>query len=281
MRHTPTQLGFTLIELVVTITITAIVMVFVSMFIAAPLSAYEAQSRRAALVAAPSDAWPRLAADLRAALPNSVRWRRNVNGIYVALEMLEVKAVARYAPPLGPTFTVWGTTAGVFPNTPLPFDSNLQTQPYYLSINTADAYAPAGSMSASGAHIVIDATGAAAGEAFVTVTPMPAFPLNSPRHRVYLVSGPITYLCDESLGTLRRYSNYPISATQMTWDSPNAFSTAGFAGELIARGLTSCNFAASLPVITTSQTVAVRLTSTASNGDSVTLLHSSRAEYVP
>ena len=43
--------GFTLIELVISIAIASIVVVFATMFIGAPIGAYETHSRRAALVA--------------------------------------------------------------------------------------------------------------------------------------------------------------------------------------------------------------------------------------
>lgn len=275
--------GFTLVELVVAVTISAIVMVFVSMFIAAPLGAYEAQSRRAALVAGPSDAWPRLEADLRTALPNSIRWRRN--GAFVALEMLPVVDVARYMTPAGGSFTVAGTTNGAFRGITLPFDSIVAGQPYYLSVNNTDpvsAYSLTGSMSAAGARIQI-AAAALPGEASVTVTPAPVFAANSPRHRVYLVSGPVTYLCDETpaQGTLRRYAGYTLAAAHTSRDSPAELNAAGASSTLVARGLTACNFAVSAASATTSQTVATRLTSTATNGDSVTLLHTSRAEFIP
>jgi prepilin-type N-terminal cleavage/methylation domain-containing protein len=269
------QLGFTLVEIVVAITISAIVVVFVSMFMAAPLEANAATSRRAALVAGPSDAWPRLESDLRVALPNSIRTRRNGN--FVAVEMLSVVGEARYVPPIGASFVAWGTAAGgVFLGAPPPYA--------YLSVNNrgtagADAYTLTGSMTAAGATITITPVGS--GEANVSVSPPPVFTAESPRHRVYAVSGPVTYLCDETQGTLQRYQGYPIAANQASWDSPGEFSSAGVTGELIARGLTACTFAASAPGGTTAQTVAVHLTSTAANGDSVTLLHSSRAEYVP
>jgi hypothetical protein len=81
---------------------------------------------------------------------------------------------------------------------------------------------------------------------------------------------------------LRRYANYTVAANQSARDTPAELSGAGGgAGALVTQGLTSCNFA--LPVAassTQSQTVSVRLTTTR-NGDSVTLMHSVRAEYVP
>jgi MSHA biogenesis protein MshO len=278
------QHGFTLVELVVTITISAIVMVFVSMFIAAPLSAYDASSRRAALVAAPSDAWPRMEADLRAALPNSVRTRRN--GVFVVLEMLPVVDEARYQTAPGASFDVSGTSGalgGVFRGITLPFNSGGAGAPYYLSVDArVNTYVTATVLTLATTNIGIAAT-ATPGEARITLTPAPAPALvaGSPRRRVFLVTGPVTYLCDEGQGTLSRYANYALAANQSAWDAPTDFSGAGVAAELIARGLTTCNFAVSALSATTSQTAAVRLTSTATSGDSVTLLHSARAEFVP
>jgi hypothetical protein len=99
----------------------------------------------------------------------------------------------------------------------------------------------------------------------------------------------VTYLCDEGAGTLRRYANYTIAPLQAARATPPALAAAVAAGggtiELIAQGLSGCNFAVSpLPPPAAdgnqSQTAAVRLTTTR-NGDSVTLLHSAQAEYVP
>jgi MSHA biogenesis protein MshO len=275
--------GFTLIEIVVAITISAIVMVFVSMFIAAPLGAYDAQSRRAALVAGPSDAWPRMETDLRTALPNSARTRRN--GAFVVLEILPVIDVARYMTVPGASFTVAGTApgtfGGVFRTVALPFDSAAAATPYYLSVDAAASpYGNATAMTGAATRIGITAN-ATAGEATVTLTPAPALVPNSPRHKVFLLSGPVTYLCDETQGTLSRYANYALAANQAAWDSPTDFAAAGVPATLVARGLTTCNFAVSALDATTAQTIAVRLTSLATNGDSVTLLHTARPELVP
>jgi len=282
MRRCPHN-GFTLIEIVVAITISAIVMVFVSMFIAAPLGAYDAQSRRAALVAGPSDAWPRMETDLRTALPNSVRARRN--GSFVVLEMLPVVDSARYMTAPGASFTVAGTApgtiGGVFRGITLPFDSSLAATPYYLSVNAGvDPYTTAAVLTTSATTIRITAN-ATAGEGTLTLTPAPPLTPGSPRHRVFLLRGPVTYLCDETQGTIRRYANYALAANQANWDAPTDFSAAGVPSTLVARGITTCNFAVSALNATTSQTVAVRLNSTAANGDSVTLLHTARPEYVP
>lgn len=256
--------GFTLMELVVAITISSIVIIFVSMFLSAPIDAYDAHARRNVLVADAAAAWPRMEADLRQALPNSVRTTRN--GAFVALELLRVEGEARYIPPLDTSFQTAGT---------LPALSNS-----YLSVNNLgtpgrDAYAPGNTMTPASTTITI--TPGVLGESLVGLNVAPTFLADSPRRRLYLVSGPVTYLCDEGLGTLRRYEGYPLAALQTARDEPGDFSVAG---TLIARGLSSCNFAVSGFSVTQAQTVAVRLTTTR-NAESIALLHTVRAEYVP
>lgn len=275
--------GFTLVEVVVSIAISAIVVVFAVMFITAPVKAQEAHSRRTLLVADVSGAWPRMAEDLRHALPNSLRTRRNGN--FVVIELLKVADVVRYVPPTTAPFNTVGVFRGI---PPLPFDSNLiPTRRYYLSVNNtgalgADAYALSGSMTPASSRIEIDDTASVAGEAVVTITPAAAFGA-SPRRRIYLVSGPVTYLCDEVQGTLVRYENYTIAASQTARDTPAELLAAGPPGELITRHLTACNFAVSRVLAAGGpqpQTAAVTLT-TAKLGDSVTLLHSAHSEYQP
>jgi MSHA biogenesis protein MshO len=273
--------GFTLIELVVAITISAIVIIFAAMFIGAPLGAYETHSRRAVLVADAASAWPRMEADFQAALPNSLRARRNGN--YVALEMLKVIDVVRYTTP---TAVNPITASGIVRGVTLPFDSNTYSTRFYLSENNlgtagADAYALANTITPAGTRIQITAN-AVTGESSITATPAASFSSVSPKQRLYLVSGPVTYLCDEGQGTLWRYENYTIAANQAARATPGALAAAVTAGngssELIAQGLTSCNFEPLTPH--RSATASIRLTTTGT-GDSVTLLHSSRAEYLP
>lgn len=272
--------GFTLVELVVAITISSVVMIFAVQFMQAPIDAQEVHERRTALAVAAADAWPRMEADLRAALPNSVRVRRN--GGFVALELLAVSGMARYKTPPGATFDIAGTDGNEFRGITLPFASNS----VYLSINNLgtggqDAYSLPGPMTAGGSSIQITDT-AVPGQATITINPAPLFAGDSPRHTVYLVSGPVTWLCDEGQAVLRRYTGYAVAGNQASWDTPGEFAAAGINGPVIARGVTGCNFAVSAVGAPQSQTVSVRLTSTnALSGESVMLLHSMRAEYVP
>jgi len=255
--------GFTLIELVVAVAISSVVVVFAAMFIGAPLGAYETHSRRAALVADTSGAWPRMASDLRQALPNSLRARRNGN--FVVIEMLPVIETARYVPPLSGLLIVAGISATT-------------AMPPYLSINPGtDVYTLTGSTVPVASWTVIPA---GLNEFQVTVVPAPAPAAGSPKARMFLVGRPITYLCDEGQGTLRRYANYTAATLQTAHDTPGELTGAGISNELVTQGLTSCDFQVPAVAVNQLQTASVRLT-TARNGDSVTLLHESRGQYTP
>jgi prepilin-type N-terminal cleavage/methylation domain-containing protein len=256
--------GFTLVELVVAIAISSIVVVFTTMFIGAPIGAYETHSRRAALVADTSGAWPLLETDLRRSLPNSLRARRNGN--IVVLEMLPVLGVARYkTSPSAVSITTSGAYAGV--------------APAYLSVNNllpANAYALSGSMANASNFSV--APGGATDEQTIGLNPAPVFGPDSPKRRLYFVARPVTYLCDEGAGTLQRYANYTLAPAQTARDTPGELTGAGAAVELVTQGLTSCNFTVVDGI--QAQNAAVRLT-TVRNGDTVTLLHSSHSDYLP
>lgn len=273
------QRGFTLLEIVVAITIASIVVGFAGMFMVAPVDAFEAQSDRSAMVGELEAAWPRMRDDLRSSLPNSIRWSRN--GRYVAVEMLAVQGVSRYVTPMGSPFTAAGNyaaadnTVGLFTH----LNRNVVNETgYYVSVNNRgdagrNAYALSGSMTAVRPRI--DYVTAANGEGQVTIQPAPNLTAgDSPRRRVYLVSEPVTYLCDEAQGTLRRYSGYAISPAVR--NAPNQF---GGAGELIARSISRCT-----PWVSgqsdAGQSMSITLTAML-NGDTVTLQHGLRQEYAP
>jgi hypothetical protein len=171
--------------------------------------------------------------------------------------------------------------AGVFRGVTVPFD---QTD-HYLSVYNCgagppacpDAYTLAGTMTPASTRIQV--ANGAAGEQQLTVTPAAAFVADSPRKTIYLVSGAVTYLCDEARGTLRRYQNYPIVASQVNRDDAGDFAV--FAGTLVATGITSCDFRASPTSATVPQTASLKLTATRASGESVTMFHSAGSGWVP
>jgi MSHA biogenesis protein MshO len=90
--RSPRAEGFTLVELVVVIVLAAIVASFMVLFLDAPVQSYFAQTRRSDLVDSANRITRAVTADVRAALPNSLR----INASGTALELLATTGVARY-----------------------------------------------------------------------------------------------------------------------------------------------------------------------------------------
>ncbi len=242
------QRGMTLIELVITITVGSIVAGFMSMFITLPMNAYSAQTRRATLVDAADGALRFMSRDISAALPNSVR--TGSSGLVTALELLASVDGARYrdsGPLANPALELDFTAADTAFSTTVPFTQ--LTLPWssgssYLSIANigvpgADAYAGGNVITPAGTTITISA-GASSNANLVTMNPGFRFNWGSPNKRVYLISGPVSYLCDSAARTLTRYSGYPIAATQSF--SAASLVAAGATAARVATDVASCAF---------------------------------------
>jgi MSHA biogenesis protein MshO len=188
---------------------------------------------------------------------------------------------ARYqSSPNSPPFKISGAFA-----LPLPM-------PRYLSVNNlgtgapgADAYALSGSMVDASAMPVPGNT--AADEQQINISP-PAFTALSPTQRIYLVSGPVTYLCDETAGTLSRYTNYTVAANQASRDTAVELLAAGnptTTVRLLAQGITSCDFAAGPGSSTAAQVVTVSITAMGSSpnltNDSIQFIEQVALENLP
>jgi prepilin-type N-terminal cleavage/methylation domain-containing protein len=138
--RTPTRIarGFTLVELVITITVASIIVVFMALFIVMPMNAYSTQTQQAALVDAADSALRFMARDLRSALPNSVRV--STSGTVTALELLATADGARYqdgGPFSNPALVLDFTTADTAFATTVPFTQLTlpwSSSSFYLSI---------------------------------------------------------------------------------------------------------------------------------------------------
>jgi MSHA biogenesis protein MshO len=238
----------TLIELVVVITLCGICAIFMSLFIVTPVDSYAAQAQRAGLVDAADAALRLLARDLRSALPNSVRV--TTSGNVVALELLATIDGARYndAGPLS-NAALWldfSTADAAFATTvpfsqiSLPFSSSTAFLSIYnVGVPGANAYALANVITPPGTTISITA-GATPNAQLVTLSPAFQFSWGSPNKRVFLVSGPVSYLCDTSAGTLTRYTGYSVSATQPS--SAALLAAAGAVAGSVATNVGACTF---------------------------------------
>lgn len=220
--------GFTLVELVVAIVLAAIVASFVVLFLDAPVQSYLAQTRRADLADSANRIADAVTADVRTALPNSIR-HNPVGSSTKALELLATDGVARYYA----TGDKPGTTgqelaaAGALPSFATLDSFNTRTLPYreaYVAVGnlgppTYDAYNSASQvMSSAAVRINVSANPVAPpapGEDLVSATSGTMTFANAPApHNAYLVSGPVSYVCDPVAGTFRRYSGYAVTAAQ-------------------------------------------------------------------
>lgn len=224
--------GFTLIEMIVVITITGIIAAVVATFIRAPVQGYLDSVNRAELTDVADTAVRRIGRDLHLALPNSVRVT-SAGGI-TYLEFLLTSGGGRYRidTPGNPLdFTAADTSFDVL-GPPVSMTAGAQNLVaiYNLGIAGADAYYGDNTSAIS-----------AAGNTITFASKL--FLFDSPSHRFQIIQYPVTYACNPTAGTLTRYWNYTISATQ-----PTAFVTGSNA--LLANHVSACSFSYDQQVIT-------------------------------
>ena len=280
--------GFTLIELVLVIVLSTIVVSFMAVFIAGPVRAYTEQVRRSELVDLAENSLRRIARDVRRALPNSVRV--TTSGSVVALEMLNTIDGVRYReqpPPDDPAKQLDFAAAdsafnsvGLFTGISKPFSSTAHyLSVYNVGVPGADAYELGNVITPTGTQIDIDAD-TLAGEDHVILSPAFRFAYESPARRIFLLDGPLSYLCDLGAGTLTRYSGYNITASHADRDSAAELIAAGAANTLIADQLSSCNIAYAPGTSQRAGLVSLQL-AVADAGETISMLHQVHVNNVP
>jgi MSHA biogenesis protein MshO len=287
MRAALRQHGFTLIELVVTLVVSTIVVGFVSMFISGPVQGFADQSRRVRLVDAADTALKRIARDIRRSLPNSVRI--TTSGGVTALELLSTVDGGRYrAQPPGTTDQILNFAAadryfnvlGPFTQIAKPFSSpDYHLAIYNVGVPGANAYELANVITPPGMTISI-AADTAPGEDRVTLSSPFRFAYESPTQRVFLVDGPVTYLCDSVLGTLTRYEGYDIETNQSAVDTHGELLGEGATASLMANQVTGCSFAYTSGTAERAGLVSLQIVVSA-QGETVSLLSQVHVDNVP
>lgn len=231
--------GFSLVELVVVIAITGVIASVIGIFISGPIQGFFDQARRARLVDAAQLAMIRMGRDLRAALPNSVR------SSGAAVELLLTVDGDRYrTEPPGDfadrlEFNVADDSFNTFrqlgAGQVLP--AGLRLAVYPLGQGGADPYQDDVLTPASvSVNVAAGTSSCCTGTEYrVSMTPGHRFPYESPSHRVFLVSGPVTYHCVG--GNLLRYDGYAVNPP------PQVVPPTGGTGALvIAEVVRSCTF---------------------------------------
>jgi MSHA biogenesis protein MshO len=258
----PRSAGFTLVELVAAIAIAAIVASFAVTLISAAPNTLESATRRASLREGAAQGVDRIEQEWRQAQPNTLRFR-TAAGV-LAIEHLAVLDSATLfsdiaAVSAGERLTI-GTadaqfeTLAPFAQLAIPVDTtNDYLSLHHTGLAGANAYALSNVITAPGTRIRID-SGSSAGQYQVLLTPATTFTSMGASRRVYLLSGPVTYLCDPGSGTLQRYSGYSIAQNQAQRDSDAELMAAGAQRALLATGVSNCRMTGS-PSATAGQTV--------------------------
>lgn len=263
------QRGFTLVELIVAMTIASIIAMSLALFIRGQVQGYLASVARAELTDAADLALRRMSRDVRLALPNSIRV--SADGKY--LELLLTKTGGRYLSedeergdagalsftnPGALTFDVIG---------PMPSGRQAIVKDDSIIVyNLGPLNSPADAYSCDVPCNRATVAAAPNGNT-VTMTNNPFAAqvptMASPTMRFQVVSTPVSYFCDSAAGGnggLKRYDNYPIASVQ-----PVAFSASP---ALVVGNLTSCKFSYDSLANTHSALVGLTLTLEVPTSDS-------------
>ncbi|MCM2319750.1 MAG: type II secretion system GspH family protein [Pseudomonas sp.] len=223
------QRGFTLVELILVIVLSAIVGVMVSSVLSRPLEGFVVQSRRAELVDIGAGALNRMQRDIRMAVPGSLR----VSADGQALELLLIHSGGRYLPnrPLDNSLNLSATpdaqcngplVAGVpscdvlqvFATDFAPPASGwlvIASSPFSWVVSNPGNITPTGT---SFTRLAESDTAAYPGICLIRVTPPGgafAFAAPSAQRRIYFADRVVGYRC--SGGQLLRYEHDQLQAT--------------------------------------------------------------------
>ncbi len=239
--------GFTLIELIVVLVVSAILALVVWRNITEPVRGFLDLERRARLVDAAETALARMSREIRLAAPNSVR----VAGA-TALEFLRTLDGGRYR-----------AAAGAGGGDPLDFGAAADTFEVLGPLPRCPAIAAGAGgyadCAAGAAHCLLvyntgqpgadawagdNLAGIASADCTAPVRlgfdnsdrPGWSFPFASPAQRFHVVDTPVSFVCDALARELRRYAGYPITPAQ-------AVPPAGGTDRLLADRVSACRFA--------------------------------------
>ncbi len=211
------SMGFTLIEMVVTIVVIGILGVGISSFIGSTTKGMMDTAERSQVA---TIAWlvsERLSRSLRQALPNSIR--TSVDG--TCLEYIPIYAGTDY---LSVPVTVSTTDFDVAPFSNMVIGFNFTAQPLRVAVypnDVSDLYTLSATSNISSQVAQLSA-GATTNAQNIRLSTAHRFPTDSPSKRLFLVPPPNMY-CFES-STLYHYSDYGFNT---------AFSTTGLSNQVV------------------------------------------------
>ena len=220
--------GFTLVEAVIVIILTGILAAMAAVFIRGPVTAYQDVTRRAELTDIADGALRRIARDIRAALPNSVRVAGTCNGAASCfLEFVPINSAGRYRAEGPGDFIDFAAAADTFdvigPGVDIGVGESIVI--YNLGIPGSDVYAGTNRRNATTTGTGLANVGYNGG----------ALILPSPANRFQVVATPVSYVCNPPSGLLQRYASdaYALGQPQPPAGTP----------ALLATNVANCRFA--------------------------------------
>ncbi len=288
--------GFTLIELIVVIVLLGIMAAGAGLLISKPIEAYNDQLRRQQLVDSAEMALRQIATDIRLALPNSIRLAPIANPW--ALEMVNTVDGARYRDEAdaGGNFA---TASDILDFTSVDTDFNVlglfstlstgvmpaNNRIVIYNTNPATIYTDAfnnnnpGIISTPGSITLI--TSSATGvddEHHLELHSAYQFAFLSPTQRLFIVDGPISYICAN--GSLTRFDGYSYQATQLTTVA-GLSALPGVNTSIVATQVTGCTINYDQGTPSRGGLVTLSLTLADGTGEGVTLLHQVHVDNMP
>jgi MSHA biogenesis protein MshO len=285
MRVYPKQTGFSLIELIIVIVLLGVLSSGAGLLITKPIQAYNDLLRRQQLVDQAEMALRQIARDIRGALPNSIRIQPVGSGGW-ALEMANTVDGARYRDEQGGVFL---TDADTLDFSSVDTDFNLLgtfdaatdlTGNRLVVYNTVAADFYNGAAASANVGVVTPA-----GTAFITsttndeqrinMTPAFRFSQQSPGQRIFLIDGPISYICDPSVGNTNmvRYSGYAFQSTQLTIGTALLALTPTPASGDVVTQVSTCEIGYASGAAQRGGIITISLALSDSTGESISLLH--------
>ncbi len=283
------QRGFTLMELIIVIVLLGILASGAGLLITKPIEAYNDQLRRQQLVDQGEMALRQIARDIRRALPNSLR----VDATGSAIEMVNTIGGARYRDEVGGVFidpvddilgfTSVDTAFNLLGRLNLTALQLLNQRLVIYNTVPADAisniYSDAvigdlGVMTPAGTTLGLSDASSGVEEHRITLSAAFQFSQQSPGQRIFVVDGPISYVCDTGTATLTRYDSYPYQSTQ-------TLAPAGAESGLVVSQLKSCSFTYDAGSTQRGGIVTMEIVLDDATSESISLLHQVHVVNVP
>lgn len=223
--------GFTLIELIIVITIAGIVAVLAATMLGNQMLGFVDLTRRAKLVDQAHTAVIQMARDIRHALPNSLRTTSSAGSSY--LEFVPIKDAGRYRAVAGASalesdildfsapdtsFQVIGRLPSVSVNDRLVIYNIGQVNAGGVPVRGANVYADVAvgaptAIPEPGSHVVTDAGLSLSGD-IMTITSGHQFSFQSSRKRFYVINQAQSFICDMANQRIVRYQGYDLQSNQ-------------------------------------------------------------------